>query len=370
MELKLINNYYKPSYRIPLHILFWVGTVVFFGVLWGSYVDEYVKEFTILLIELPVKIAIVYINLYILIPRYLQNKRYEEYLLWLIPSMILAGAFQRVVAYYFIYPQYFPEAMTGVINFYKIIKYAVSLNTIILFTTTVKIIKYWYQDQRAAQRLAQEKLEAELKFLKGQIHPHFLFNTLNNLYSLTLKKSDCAPEVVLKLSELMDYMLFGTTAPLVPLEKEIKYIKNYIALEKIRYGDRVDISLNISGEISGNHIAPLLLLPFLENSFKHGVSGEIERAWVTIDLNIKQGQLVYKVENSKCCEEVQHTGRTYAQGIGLKNLKRRLALIYKDRHDLRIWDEESTYLAILKIQLEFSADASKLTQEKPTPLEA
>ena len=283
MKINLLDNQPMP-FRIFLHSLFWVSYVCFFGFLWGSYDGAYVREFSIMLIELPVKMVIVYVNLYILIPRFLLTRKYAEFITWILLTMVLGGAVQRGVAYYFIYPTYYPDALTGYWNVVKIVKYGVGMNTVVFFTTLVKIMKYWYKDQIIAQNLAHEKLEAELKLLKGQIHPHFLFNTLNNLYSLTLKKADCAPEVVLKLSELMDYMLYDANAPQLSLKKEINYIKNYISLEKIRYGDRADISFDVKGEVESYQIAPLLLLPFIENSFKHGVSGEIEKDWISLDL--------------------------------------------------------------------------------------
>jgi two-component system, LytTR family, sensor kinase len=359
------NSLFK---RVGLHILFWFCFVNFFGLLWGSYKGEYAREYFVLLLELPIRVLIVYFNLYILLPRYLLSRQYVAYSFALTGAMLIAGTVQYFLVYSIYYPIYAPEFLAeGYFSIYKFVKYAIGLNTVILITTIIKILKYWYKDQQTAQTLAREKLEAELKLLKGQIHPHFLFNTLNNLYSLTLKKSDCAPEIVLKLSELMNYMLYEAAQPQVTLEKEIQYIQNYIALEKIRYAERVEINFNIRGQIGGFQIAPLLLLPFVENSFKHGVSGEIERAWITIDLSVKDQLLIYKVENSKANFKV-HSQRDYAQGIGLQNLRRRLELIYKDRHELKILDEEGTYLAILKITLDPLSLETKKVKSKEVVL--
>jgi LytS/YehU family sensor histidine kinase len=146
-------------------------------------------------------------------------------------------------------------------------------------------------------------------------------------------------------------MLYEASATQVALTKEIQYIQNYLTLEKIRYADRVEINLNQRGQLSSYQIAPMLLLPFVENSFKHGVSGEIEKAWVSIDLSVKDNWLTYKVENTKSNDK-GYAKRDYAEGIGLKNLQRRLEIIYPNRHELKIFAEESTYLAILKVQLE------------------
>ena len=218
-----------------------------------------------------------------------------------------------------------------------------------MIAALIKFFKHWYQQQKATQQLAQDKLQAELKFLKAQIHPHFLFNTLNNLYALTLKKSSNSPEVVLKLSELLNYMLYECNVPLAPLRKEIDLIKNYISLERLRYGKRLDISLNIGGDIHGKMIAPLLLLPFVENSFKHGVSGLTSKAWVSMDIQVKGNQLVMKVDNSKSNGKGEDLD--YKEGIGLTNVKRRLELLYEGRYDLKILDTDDSYLVVLRLTL-------------------
>lgn len=371
MPIHLLKQYQSKSHRIGLHALFWVSYILFFTILWGSYDDEYWPELKIQLMFLPGRMIIVYLGLYFLIPRYLLQKKYVLYVLWLIPISVLIGIQFRLLTFYFYFPIYdpdfvkvvsqttetlvtyeIPEYVSNPWLFHKIIKYAISLNTVILLTTGLKLLKIWYRDKQATKQLEKEKLEAELKFLKGQIHPHFLFNTLNNLYALTLKKDEHAPEIVLKLSDLMNYMLYDTNTPYIDIEKEINYIKNYIALEKIRYGNRVDISFNIAGQIAGNKIAPMLILPFVENSFKHGVSGEIDNAWITIDLLIQGNAMTLKVENSKSLEYVKRTQREYASGIGLVNVRRRLDLLYKDQYELKIFDDEpSSYLVVLKLTL-------------------
>jgi len=392
MPINLLKQYQSKSQRIGLHALFWISYVLFFTVLWGSYDDKYWPEFKMQMMFLPGRMMIVYLGLYFLVPRYLLQRKYLLYVLWLIPTSVLIGVQFRLLSFYFYFPIYDPDFIKVVSQttetmvtyeipeyvskpwlFHKIIKYAISLNTVILLTTGLKLLKIWYRDKQTTKQLEKEKLEAELKFLKGQIHPHFLFNTLNNLYALTLKKDEHAPEIVLKLSDLMNYMLYDTNTPYIDIEKEINYIKNYIALEKIRYGNRVDISFNIAGQIAGNKIAPMLILPFVENGFKHGVSGEIENAWITIDLLIQDNVMTLKVENSKSIEYVKRTQREYASGIGLANVRRRLDLLYKDQYELKIFDEEpSSYLVVLKLTLASSNQLLESIQltEAPNPEQA
>ena len=217
------------------------------------------------------------------------------------------------------------------------------------FAAAIKLVKVWYLKQEAYQQIEREKLQAELQLLKSQIHPHFLFNTLNNLYALTLSKSNQSPAVVLKLSELLRYMLYDCNAPEVPLTKEIAFMRNYIGLEQLRYGDRLDMSVTISGDCEGKLIAPLLLIPFLENAFKHGTSEQLEQAWMHVELSVQANVLKFKVINSR--EENPHNDM-YAGGIGLQNVHKRLQLLYADRHELKIVAEEETFMIALTLELQ------------------
>jgi LytS/YehU family sensor histidine kinase len=266
---------------------------------------------------------------------------------------------------------YYPDA-TNVPLFYlpKIFISIFYIYAIVAFVATFHLIKHWYKHQQTtyqleqtAQQLVKEKLEAELKLLKSQINPHFLFNTLNNLYALTLHHPHKAPEMVYKLSQLMNYMLYDGNQAEVPLEKEIHYIENYIDLEKIRYDKQVDVSLNVYDNVEGVMIAPLLLLPFVENSFKHGLSNRISGGWIRIDILLQNNTLVMKVENSKSDPHKEKSIKPIS-GIGLQNVKKRLALIYPDQYNLQLMDEEETYLVVLKIQLDLKTIKSKTLEKE------
>ncbi|MDX2246121.1 MAG: histidine kinase [Bacteroidia bacterium] len=341
--------------RLLIHVIFWLSYVSFFAVVNAGGQDEFTEAFLDQLIMLPLKLAAVYPALYILIPRFLLTRKYWTFVFLIMALMLLAGLLQRAIIYYIIYPVKYPDfALTELEPFmhgYKIIRTVLQITYVLIFTSAIKITKYWYNDQQKARELVREKLEAELKFLKSQIHPHFLFNTLNNLYALSLKKSDHAPEVVLRLSGLVNYMLYDASAPKVPLAREIDSIHNYIALEKIRYGNNLDIFFDVTGNISGTQIAPMLLLPFIENGFKHGASDETDDKWITANLNVNNEYLTFKVENGKPGIRI-NPRENYPGGIGLQNVKRRLELLYPDRHELKIYDEESTFLVVLKIILE------------------
>ena len=163
----------------------------------------------------------------------------------------------------------------------------------------IKLFKYWYVEKEAKQQAEKANLTSQLELLKSQVHPHFLFNTLNNLYSLTLERSADASALVLDLSGLLRYMLYECDSDRVPLARETDILKNYIKLEKIRYGGRLDISVSYSGDFDNKMIAPLLLLPFLENSFKHGASEQIDQCWISLDIAVSGDIFHMKLINSR-----------------------------------------------------------------------
>ncbi|MTI20645.1 sensor histidine kinase, partial [Fulvivirga sp. RKSG066] len=318
---------------------------------YGSFKEDYLFQLKIQLIYLPEKLIATYITLYVLLPRFLLKEKYTLFFTLLILLLLASGMLHWFVALYIERPLYFPNESWGTFLYpNKILKSATYIYPVVVLATLVKFFKHWYNYQATNQKLTQEKLQAELKFLRAQVHPHFLFNTLNNLYALTLKKSDSAPAIVLKLSDLLNYMLYECNTDRVPLKKEIELLENYVSLEKLRYGDHLDISFKIRGNVNGKMIAPMLILPFVENSFKHGVSGETDEAWVSINLAIKDETLTLKVDNSKS-GLVTKDEQQYKEGIGLTNVKRRLELLYEDKYDLKIMDTDESYLVVLKLDI-------------------
>lgn len=332
--------------RILQHTLFWVAHVVFYAVIYGSYFDNYTQTFYEELIFLPPKIFFTYAVLYYLLPDYLLPGKYVQFFIGFTVAALIGAVATRYIAFNFDYPIYFPEALKDSFMYFpKIAKMVAGLLPPMFIAVAIKLLKYWYANQQAQKDLLQEKLEAELKFLKTQIHPHFLFNTLNNLYALTLKKSDLAPAVVLKLSELINYMLYECHENLVPLEKEVKFIYNYVDIEQLRYGDKLDVDIRLNGDVGKSKIAPLLLLPFVENCFKHGASLELEQSWVKIDIDVQDDQILFKVENNKGSSLTTNGN----QGIGITNVRRRLDLLYNGDHELKIINGNETFLVILSI---------------------
>jgi len=221
--------------------------------------------------------------------------------------------------------------------------------TVAGFAVAIKLVKLWYQKKVDNDRLEKEKLKAELEILKGQLNPHFMFNTLNSIYALALKKSDYTPEAILMLSQLMRYILTECTAFTIELHKEIQALNDYIALEKNRFGNRIDISLNIQTEFQNKMIAPLLLLPFVENSFKHGTSEMIEQVWISLDLQVKGDTLKFKLINGKMEEKNQVPN---SPQVGLLNVRRRLELLYPQAHTLILTEDKDTFVVSLSLELD------------------
>ena len=203
------------------------------------------------------------------------------------------------------------------------------------------------QLKQSAQLLRIEKQLAELNYLKSQTNPHFLFNTLNNIYALARDKSDLAPESILQLSKILRFMLYETGGAFIPVEQELKIISDYIALEKLRYDDSLRVNYNYDVEDMKQALPPLLLIPLVENAFKHGVSETRNDPFVEIHLSIKQRQLTFTVKNSS--DKLQED-KIVKENIGLSNLKRQLELLFKE-YDLFVQQGDSVFIAILKINL-------------------
>jgi len=225
--------------------------------------------------------------------------------------------------------------------------------TVVGFALAIKLLKRWYLKQKETEQLVREKINAELQLLKAQVHPHFLFNTLNNIYSFILSGSDKAPEIIKKLSSLLHYIINDCNRQLVPLDKELSMIQDYIALEQIRYGDRLNLSLHIEGTAKDKTISPLMLIPFVENSFKHGTSRMLTHPWVRLDIHIEKDFLEFKLTNNKPQHSIESPGK---KGIGLKNVKHRLQLLYPETHSLNIIENEMSFEVFMRIALHTSQD--------------
>jgi len=290
---------------------------------------------------------VVYLNLLYLIPNYLTKNQFWTYLGLLLLSILVITPIEALILY-IIYSGN-PEAQESVVinlNLYFIPPILIASGS-----TLFKIINDWVRDLREKQELEKRTMQSELRFLKSQINPHFLFNTLNSLYALTLKKSDNAPEIVIKLSEMMRYMLYECNEKRVLLSKEVNYLHNYLALEKLRQAKDIDIKFEVEGKVSHQMIAPLMFIPFLENSFKHGLSNNISNGFVHIYLNVEGEDIQLRIENSKPEKLPVRDPKRKSGGIGLVNVKRRLNLLYPEQYSLNIEDNPKSYAIDLELKL-------------------
>jgi len=307
-----------------------------------------------ILLFLPL-VTFAYVVIYFILPRYFFDKKKQ-----VAATVMFAGIFILVLLM-----QYFGGWLaafnathagpgrkmpgTGSIIMFNIDTILLNYPVVVGFAVIIKMMKRGWLKQQETLLVSQEKAKAELQLLKSQIHPHFLFNTLNNVYFLTLTASQKAPEMLEKLTDMLGYILNECNRSFVPLEKEIKMIEDYMALEKIRYGDRLKMNLDIKGEYKNKMISPLLLIPLVENSFKHGASKMLQHPWVDLNITIEGQYLFFLLSNSRPEETIlpQHNGH-----IGLNNVKKRLQLLYPAAHELSIVNGADSYEVFMKITLD------------------
>lgn len=344
----------RLDYRLGRHFLFWMMCVFFFVIIYGSFWNygyQIKNTYIEAIIFLPAHMFLSYVIIYFLIPRYLFTGKYIQLVMGVLVFILITALLSFLISQWFIAP--FRDAQglnTPSKNiFIGLLAGLRGSNTVAGFVAAIKLVKYWYFKKEENAQLEKEKLKAELEVLKGQVHPHFLFNTLNNLYSLILQQSKEAPEVVLKLSSLLRYVLTECQQGMIDLTKELTILNHYISLEQIRFGNRLDLSVCVEGDLDHKSIAPLLLLPLVENSFKHGANEMLDQAWISISISIAGTQLKCKVINGKPFD--QRTNIPFSSGIGLQNLRKRLALIYPNNHELRITDNAENFTANLIINL-------------------
>ncbi len=316
-----------------------------------SYRVNFVDAIIFELLFLPARLFAVYINWFLLIPKLLYRAKFTWYVLLLVGILVIAGIGQRYFILFWGYPKFFPEWVTDTIinpwDISRLVQTVLIIVSPVAFTTGFKLFWSWFQNRNETESLRQEKTDAELKFLKSQTNPHFLFNTLNSLYGLALAKSDKTPALILKLSDILSYTLYESNNDRVALDKEITLIENIIALEKERYDKRVSTDFITSGSTVGIKIPPLLLVPFVENAFKHGLKNEVAKGFIKINLHADINRLEFKIENSFLDNEDDVGGNG---GLGLKNVARRLDLIYGDQKELEILKTSTSYIVHLKIR--------------------
>ena len=340
------------STPVVRHVLFWIAVLGYFIITteieyFGSYLEAIESKSILVFMQL----IVAYSSIYILMPRYLTPEKYVQFGLGLLLLLMIVYALFVCIQEFYFGPKYF-VAEVGVMEYNsneKFWKYIFNIpvfagKSIKFLTPAILIvIGRFYKNQQDYLELNKQKKTNELAALKHQLNPHFLFNTLNNLYALSIDKSDEAPEVIEKLSEILDYMLYGCNDTYVGLQKEIELIDNYLALEKVRYGDRVAIQFDKKTE--QEVIAPLILLTFIENAFIHGVSQELNEAYVEIKILVEENHVYFEIANSVAKSKVISSN----ESIGLTNVKKQLELLYIHEYSLDIKEEDNRYQVHLKL---------------------
>jgi len=336
------------DWRWLKHLIFWLAVMLFYTIFFGYQNVSYKVTFSFVMVLLPVTIMTTYFLNYYLIPSYLFKKRYLKFFLYFIYSLVISFYIEMVtvIAIFIVVAELHMDVLQPSVR--NALFLIAGMYVVVFLGIALKLVGHYNNNQLEIQQLKREKIETELKFLKTQLHPHFLFNTLNNLYALTLEKSDKAADVVLKLSELLDYVLYQCDTDLVPIENEANQIINYIELEKLRYGKRLSVSFNQQSLQSGTLIPPMLLMTLVENSFKHGASKTNSNSWIKIDLTSDSQWVFFDISNSKS-KLVKATPEN-SGGIGLKNIENRLKLIYKEDCNFSISESTSSFSVILKLK--------------------
>ena len=349
MDIYKPNDFlFSKKYRVWRHVVFWTIHVLFFAVLWTSQGERsgFMQNLFTASLWIPIRMLYCYPLVYWALPEYLLKEKYLRFGL-LISAWVVAGFFLNYLfrAYIFIPLEEFFEVENFNRNPWTTGSYLASL--IMAGSSGILVLfRHWLKKQQEWMQAEKEKVMAELQLLKAQVHPHFLFNTLNNIYSFSLQNSPKTPGMILKLSSLLSYMLYDCKGDEVPLKKELEVMKAYMELEKERYGNNLELSLNMEGNIKDQYIAPLLMLPFLENAFKHGTSEQLEKPWLSVDIFVKGHNLRCKIANSK-----NEFVTVSENGIGIQNVKKRLQILYPGHHEIKLTDEGYFFVASLLIGL-------------------
>jgi hypothetical protein len=345
--MKPIKPKKNDQNRLLQHILFWsFSYYILLRFFSNSEKIQKIDYIYTALFHISIVVG-VYLNLLILIPKLLNRRKFFFYFISL--ALVIAGTAEFNILFFdnwvdYVLPGYY---FISYYEFNDILKF---VTVYIVSTSLIKLAKSWFELSKTNQRLLElqkEKTEAELKALKSQINPHFLFNSLNVLYSLVLKKSEESPDAIIKLSDILRYVIYETKKEYVSLSEEIKLINDYLDLQKFRIDNDSTVDFKYVIENNNLKIAPMLLLPLVENSFKHGIKGDIDKTFVTIFLRGNSEETIFEIKNNKGKAEQIDMGKN--DGIGLNNIADRLKLIYPNYHTFEI--NESTDLFEVKLTI-------------------
>ncbi|MCC6413964.1 MAG: histidine kinase [Saprospiraceae bacterium] len=282
--------------------------------------------------------------------------RYQRMAIGILVFILLGGLLRHTMKTVFVYIPMLETHISDVpswLNFWKL-RYVLGSIVSTMLQASIVVMAYffslWTRQQRLVEKAKREKVEAELELLKSQVEPHFIFNTLNNIYYLAQNKHPRTGEMIYRLAQLLSFMLYDSRKSLIPVEKELDYIRDYVNLERIRYGENLDISVNVFGSLKDAMAPPLLFLPLVENAFKHGIA-PVGKGWIRVDVSRRNGTLTCKVENSVLEQMLEKLEKNEASGLGLRNLENRLEALFPQNHELKILHGKESFLSVLSIPL-------------------
>ncbi len=337
----------EKKYRIFFHLFFWFAYIGSITLFFGRLVNMEIV-FVRTTVSAAFNAILVYFNLYFLLPRYFEKKKYTQYLIFFHVALLVVSA-ARVYTDY-IFPYHFSQGALLKQYLFTPTHYTsiiISGYIVVVMTMSMKFIKDYFVNIELRHRMQLQKVESELRELRNQVNPHFLFNVLGNIYSLAYMKSDKAPLMISKLSDMMRYILYDCKSPLVPLHKEIEYLNNFIDLHQLRKEGKMNIRFEVEGNPGNFYIQPLLFLPLFENCFKHGNLEDIANGKMRSKLTVRDNTLRLEIENSY---KPKAPGQTKEGGVGLENIRNRLALLYPGRHSLKISHDNGMYRVVLTLE--------------------
>jgi two-component system LytT family sensor kinase len=347
-----VNPIKKIKFDIKLqhHIWFWGVFFLVNFLRWGAYFNDYMYSLKSNLLEFSLHIPLVYFNTFVLIPRYIMASKYYKYTLALLLCLAIVYFLRTELTYYFITQNVFPEANREYSPFEinHIVAVVIGEIYVLAIASSAFFTLTWLKERERNLVMRNNQSKMKLKYLKNQIQPHFFFNTLNNLYALSLESSDRVPDVIIKLSKLMEYVLYDVKGTkFVPLMKEIEYIQNYIEIEKLRF-ENVEVAINLESNIEDIKVPPLLLISLIENAFKHG---GVNNKKLKIKINCKvidDAILQFEILNNFVLSPTIKSKK----GIGLTNTKKRLKLIFQSNFKLEQKVKFNYYIIRLQIPIE------------------
>ncbi|WP_036602819.1 sensor histidine kinase [Olivibacter sitiensis] len=342
------STYKCFSSQYSFVVAFWSLYFLYEWLTQASMSDEYARYLLWASVMVPITMLTGLLIVHLYFNRFYMRGRKELFWICLVLTILIALVLRRWFYYGYTYPRYYPELLVQPFFYLpKMIIDMVNMCLIVALYSLIHFFRAYFEQQKLTESLQKENIRSELELLKMQVHPHFIFNTLNNIYSFSIQQNPATPSLIHGLSTFLDYNLYSSKQHTVALETELEYIKNYMELEKIRCANRLDISVNTLTPITGFHISPMLILPFIENAFKHGVAKEKSASWIRVDVAVRQDRLKLTIENS--CPTGANTTADKRSGIGLQNVKRRLEILYDGSHKIDFLKSEGAFLVILEL---------------------